>query len=235
MSYYKKRQNYSGRSRRSSGTGQLITGILVVFLVISLVPMLFSLGSSGNDQPKEPSTSPTEPGPELVSGVVSTYYYTGQNCYQSFSGEYDSISVTAKNFLPMEKSYEGYNKPNDGFGMVLFMEFDNGKLYAFWIANDDEILYKYNHFGLWGDAGWANSVELGGSGSEMAELINGDGVEFTVSRVDSNLLEIRINGILFETYYMEDITSSNKVVSVGFRHSGNAHTTIEVPYVLTKA
>lgn len=61
MSYYRKHRSYSGRSRSRSGTGQLITGILVVFLVISLVPLLFSLGSSGNTGATEPSGAVTDP------------------------------------------------------------------------------------------------------------------------------------------------------------------------------
>lgn len=92
MSYYRKRRSYIGGSRRSSGAGRLITGILVVFLVISLVPLLFSLGSSGDvgatgpsgsvavptasptdpvTDPTEPVSDPTEPvEPETVSGYL---------------------------------------------------------------------------------------------------------------------------------------------------------------------
>lgn len=63
MSRYRKRRNYSGRSRRSSG-GELfeaILWILAAFMVISLVPLLFSLGGPGGNRPTEPPNSVTDP------------------------------------------------------------------------------------------------------------------------------------------------------------------------------
>ncbi len=57
MSNYRKRRKVG----RGSGSGNVVTAILVVFLVISLVPLLFSLGNLRGERPTQPPASVTDP------------------------------------------------------------------------------------------------------------------------------------------------------------------------------
>ena len=67
----------------------------------------------------------------------------------------------------------------------------------------------------------------------LADAINGDGVDYKLERTGDNILTLTVNGVVMETYTMEGVTAENKVVSVGMRHYGNKGEHIEIPFQLT--
>ena len=167
-------------------------------------------------------------------GVVTTYY-PGNNdsWWTDFAGDHKSITVTAKNHLSMEESYEG-SANGGGFRIVLRATMDNGKNYAFSIWINTDKVYAYNHFGGGGSAtGWGGAWALLSEKNAAAiDALNGAGASFKLERIDGNHFQISINGTVLETYTIEGVTESNKVVSMGVAHYGNKTTKVEIPYVL---
>ena len=147
--------------------------------------------------------------------------YTGSNSgWKNISGNFNSVSVKAKNYLSMDKSAE--SDSNIGYSMVLRVVMDNGKFYAFRIINDTKVRYAYSRFGADGaSTGWDAWTWIDTKDSVATDLINGEGVEFKVERTAANILTVTINGTVFDTYTMDGVTSDNQVVSVGFKQYGN--------------
>ena len=171
-------------------------------------------------------------------GVISTYYpNTGDSWWTKIQGEYKSISINAKNYLPKVDSYEG---SANGWRVMLYMQLDNGKYYAFSVWNDSTKEYAYNHYGgnvagVASVTGWGgNWRRISEQNAEAAAAINGDGAVFKLERTDGNHFQITINGTVLETYTIPDVTAANKVVSVGFQHFGNKGQRVDIPYALSK-
>ena len=164
-------------------------------------------------------------------GVISTQYSTNHNnesWWFDFNGDYSSISVKVKNYLPLEDSKDGEGKT--GFSFVLRISLDNGKFYAFRVINDKGT-YAFDKFGGSGSAtGWGNWQALD---SDAATALNGDGVDFKLERTGDNILTLSVNGAEVFTYTMEGVTADNKVTSVGLRHYGNSDIQVDIPFVLT--
>ena len=91
-------------------------------------------------------------------GVLTSYYPNhNDSWYMDIMGEYSSITINAKNYWPIEQSYEGISN-GGGFRVVLRMALDNGKNYAFSIWIDTGKQYAYNHFGGGSSAtGWGGA------------------------------------------------------------------------------
>ena len=169
---------------------------------------------------------------------VETMTYTGSfSQWKDIAGEFKAISVTAKNYLPMAQSAEKSGKC--GYSIVLRITMDNGKFYAFRIINDTAVRYAYSRFGADGAAtGWDGRTWVDSKDSAATGLINGNGAAFKVERTAANVLTVSINGTVLDTYTMEGVTSSNKVVSVGLKHYGNPASSsyvVKVPVVATYA
>ena len=160
-------------------------------------------------------------------GIVSTNYSVDDAWWFDIKGEYSAISVKAKNYLSVEDSKDGNG--NIGYSFVLRITMDNGKFYAFRIINDKGT-YAHDRYGAAGAAtGWGSWKNI----HNLADAINGDGVDYKLERTGDNILTLTVNGVVMETYTMEGVTAENKVVSVGMRHYGNKGEHIEIPFQLT--
>lgn len=169
-----------------------------------------------------------------LHGVLNACYSENNDSgFMDIKGEYNSISVNAKNYWPVEQSYEGIEN-GGGFRIALRMTLDNGKNYAFsiWINTDKQ--YAYNHFGAGGSAtGWGGAWCLvGDKNAEAMAALNGEGAEFKLERIDGNHIQITLNGTVLETYTIPDVSEANKVVSVGVSHFGNKGEKVEIPFEL---
>jgi hypothetical protein len=166
-------------------------------------------------------------------GVLNAYYPNNNDCwFVDIQGEHKSITVSAKNLMKLEDSYEG--APNGGgYSIVLRMTFDNGKNYAFRIYNCSAARYGYSRFGSggsstgWGGFKWVDTVV-----PEVNTLLHGDDGAFKLERTGANTLQLSLNGKVLETYTADGITESNKVVSAGFAQYGNRGYYVEIPFTL---
>ncbi len=101
MSKYKRRNAGLG-----SGTGKVVKTILVVFLVVSLIPLLFSLGSSGTDRlPTEPNA--TEPTAQPTDPVTPTD--PPEPVMESGYLLYQMDNVGSKKYLNIRDSSAGFS------------------------------------------------------------------------------------------------------------------------------
>ena len=161
-------------------------------------------------------------------GVISTQYNAGDHNKESwwfdFNGDYSSISVKVKNYLPLEESKDGNG--NTGFSFVLRITLDNGKSHAFRVYNDKGE-YAIQEF----DGSWGYWTRLD---AEAATALNADGVDFKLER-EGSVLKLSVNGKVYITYTMAGVTADNKVTAVGLRHYGNIDKQIDIPFELTSA
>lgn len=168
-----------------------------------------------------------------LHGVLNTYYPNHEDSwYMDIKGDYDYISVIAKNTKELANSYEGI--AGGGYRIVLRATLDNGKIYAFSIWVNTDKIYAYNHFGAGGSVtgwsgAWKNVAEVN---AEAAAALNGDGAQFKLERINGNKLRITINGSILETYTMDGVTEANKVVSMGMAHYGAKGEKIAIPYAV---
>ena len=158
-------------------------------------------------------------------GILRTYYpVNNDSWWMDLPGNYESITVKAKNYLAVEDTMDGYG--DVGFAVILRVTMDNGKIYAFRVINDKGT-YAYDRYGAGGSVtGWGNWKNL----NNLADTFHGAGVDFKLERTDANKLTMSVNGTVMETYTMDGVTAANKVVSVGLRHNGNAGAQIQIPF-----
>lgn len=172
-----------------------------------------------------------------AQGVIALNYTGNSSGWWDIEGDYNSFSVTAKNYLPMAKSAEGIGQV--GYSMVLRVTMDNGKSYAFRIFNDESVRYAYSRYGADGSvSGWDAHTWLDEKDSSVTNLINNIGAKFKVERTNENTLTVTLNGKVLDTYAMEGVTAANKVVSVGFRQYGNPASDayqVEIPFEIPPA
>jgi ABC-type Mn2+/Zn2+ transport system ATPase subunit len=163
--------------------------------------------------------------------LTANYPNNNDSWYMDIQGNYSSIAINAKNYLPVEQSYEGIAN-GGGFRVVLRMTLDNGKIYAFSIWIDTSMRYAYNHFGAGGSVtGWGGAwCAIADKNPGAAIALNGTGAEFKLERIDGNHMQITLNGTVLETYTIEGVTETNKVVSVGISHYGNKDNVVEIPF-----
>ena len=160
-------------------------------------------------------------------GILNAYYPSNNDAWlMNFNGNYQSVTVKAKNYLPVADSMDGNG--NVGFAVVLRVKMDNGNIYAFRVINDKGT-YAFDKYGAassmtgWGD--WKNL-------NHLASDFNGDGVDFKLERTGSNKLTLSVNGTKVYSYTMSGITADNKVDSFAVIHTGNKGLHVEVPFAL---
>ena len=173
-------------------------------------------------------------------GVLSTYYPShNDSWWYKLNGNYNSIAVNAKNYLPQADSAEGGGKI--GYAFTLAITLDNGKTYGFRFINERENgngnpRYIYTRFGASGCVtGWGGWCLLESKIPGITEKLQGDGAEFKLTRIGANTLQVTLDGVVLDTYTMDGVTSANKVTSVGIYHYGNKGQVVQIPFVLTPA
>ena len=162
-------------------------------------------------------------------GVLNAYYPVNDDSWwMDVKGEYESITVKAKNYLSVADSQDGNGKV--GFAVILRVTMDNGKTYAFRVYNDKGT-YAHSWYGAGGSVtGWGSWKNIHNA---YAADFNGDGVEYKLERTAGDKLTLSLNGTVVETYTMAGVTSANKVVSMSAQHNGNKGVKVEVPFSLT--
>ena len=160
-------------------------------------------------------------------GVLTTYYPANNDSWwMDFNGNYNSLTVTAYNHLPVAET-------SDNFYVYLRVTMENGNVYLFRIGTDKGGYTAYNRSGIQnpGDANadWGNWKNL----SKLDSKITTEGVEFKVERQGANTLVLTVDGEVVDTYTMNGITAEDKIASVGVKHQGNKGKYVDIPYVLT--
>ena len=167
-------------------------------------------------------------------GILNAYYPNNNDAWKmSVNGEYNSLAIMVKNFLPQADTMEG--DALGGFSAVIGVKMDNGNIYSFRIINkkiDGAPQYQYSRFGGDGKAGWGGKCVLDDKVPGATDLINGDGIEFKVTRTGDNTLALTLNGVVLDTYTMDGITADNKVSAVLVYHYGNKGENVEIPFEL---
>ena len=158
-------------------------------------------------------------------GVLDTYYASGDSGWLGIEGGYDSITVTAKNYL-LGDDGTGVND----FAVLLGFKMSNGKTYTFRIIKQGGVYYCQR-------AGFAKPE--GGNDWTKKKLdeaaiaaINDNGAEFKVERTAANVLTISVNGIVYDTYTMADTTEEVTVTKGYIGHYGNVGQNITMPFTL---
>ena len=88
-------------------------------------------------------------------GILNAYYPNNNDAWKmSVNGEYNSLAIMVKNFLPQADTMEG--DALGGFSAVIGVKMDNGNIYSFRIINkkiDGAPQYQYSRFGGDGNGG----------------------------------------------------------------------------------
>ena len=160
-------------------------------------------------------------------GVLTTYYPANNDSWwMDFNGNYNSLTVTAYNHLPVAET-------PDNFYVYLRVTMENGNVYLFRIGTDKGGYTAYNRSGIQnpGDASadWGNWKNL----SKLDSKITAEGVEFKIERQGANTLVLTVDGEVVDTYTMNGITAEDKIASVGVKHQGNQGKYVDIPYALT--
>ena len=131
------------------GREMIVKKILFTVLCLCAVFLLMPVTAEANQIVTETEVSY----PDTAERDEILKYIGTDSGWKDIRGNFKSVSVNAKNYLPMEKSAE--SDGNIGYSMVLRVTMDNGKFYAFRIINDTGVKYVYNRFGANGlcDAG----------------------------------------------------------------------------------
>ena len=158
-------------------------------------------------------------------GVLDTYYASGDSGWLGIEGGYDSITVTAKNYL-LGDDGTGAN----GFAVMLGFKMSNGKTYTFRIVKENGVYYC-QRAGFAKPDGKADWTKKQLDDAAIA-AINGNGAEFKVERTAANELTISVNGIVYDTYTMADTTEEVTVTKGYIGHYGNVGQNIEIPFAL---
>ena len=159
-------------------------------------------------------------------GILSTYYPNNNDSWwMTFNGEYQAVTVGAKNYLPIAET-------KDNFMVYLKVTMDNGYSYNFRVYTDKGGYTAYSRAGIQntGDAGadWGNWRNL----SSLDSKITTEGVDFKVERTAANVLTLTVDGQVVDTYTMNGITADNKIANIAVKHQGNQGQKIQVPFYL---
>ena len=162
-------------------------------------------------------------------GIVNTYYPNNTDSWWlTINGEYQAVSVIAKNGLPVEESMDDGNKLA-GYQQILRMTLSNGKSYAFRLYNDKGT-YATSRTAVSGSVtGWSGWKALS---ADAAAAMNGDGVEFKLARTAADTITVTVNGVVVDTYKMDGVTAADKVVSVGIQQNRNNGLYVEIPFAV---
>ena len=159
-------------------------------------------------------------------GILSTYYPNNNDSWwMTFNGEYQSVTVGAKNYLPIANT-------KDNFMVYLKVTLDNGNNYSFRVYTDKGGYTAYSRAGIQnpGDASadWGKWKNL----STLDSKITADGVDFKVERTAANELTVSVDGQVVDTYTMNGITADIKIANVAVKHQGNQGKKVQVPFYL---
>ena len=155
-------------------------------------------------------------------GVLNAYYPNKDDAWiMEIGGEYKSISVKAKNYLPGE---DGTGV--EGFAVNLGFKLSNGKEYIFRIIKEKG-KYYHQRFGINGND-W-KKTELD---TAAIEALCGDGVNFKLERTSTSTLTLSVNGVVYDNYIMTGVTVDTKVTTAIIGHYGNKGEKIALPFVL---
>ena len=167
-------------------------------------------------------------------GIFTTYYPANNDSWWlDINGNYQSVEIIAKNYLPLEDTMDGNGK--DGYQQLLRMTI-GGKHYAFRIYNDKGT-YAVSCSAIsssvsgWGN--WKNVANI--LGYSIDEAMAGDGVKFKIARTSGNVITVSVNDVVMFTYTMDGVTAEDKVTAVGFQSNINKGVYVAVPFVLTNA
>ena len=174
--------------------------------------------------PKDPTRWETG---NHAHGIMTTYYpANGDSWWMYINGNYSSITIKAKNYLPVEESMDGNGQ--DGYQQLLSMVI-NEKLYAFRIYNDKGT-YAVSCTAVSGSVtGWGNWHAID---ADAAAAMNGDGVDFKLERVGNSLV-VSVNEKVYITYAMDGVTVNDQVASVGMQNNRNSGKYVDIPFALT--
>ena len=163
-------------------------------------------------------------------GILNTYYPNNTDSWWlTINGEYQAVSVIAKNGLSVEESMDNNGNPA-GYQQILRMTLSNGKSYAFRLYNDKGT-YATGRTAVSGSVtGWGGWKALS---ADAAAAMNGDGVEFKIARTAADTITVTVNGVVMDTYQMDGVTAADKVVSVGIQQNRNNGLYVEIPFALT--
>ena len=171
-----------------------------------------------------------------LHGVFNTYYPSnGDSWWMTVNGEYQSVEITAKNYLPKEDSMDNQDvEPKvNGYQQIIRFALSNGKTYAFRIYNDKGT-YAVSCTGVSGSSsGWSNWKNVGNVlGYSIDDAMAGDGVQFKVERTSADTMTISVNSVVMFTYKMEGVTENDKVTSIGIQSNANSGKYVEIPFEL---
>lgn len=156
-------------------------------------------------------------------GILDAYYITEDSSWLMINDECESVSVKAKNYLAGEDGSGG-----EGFAVSLGLKLTNNgtnKTYTFRVIKQGGIYYL-QRFNIGGD--WTKHV----LDAAAVTAISGEGVDFKIARTSANVLTVSVNGVVYDTYEMADVTEDFKVASANIGLYGNPNTQIVVPYSL---
>ena len=159
-------------------------------------------------------------------GILSTYYPNNNDSWwMTFNGEYQSVTVGAKNYLPIADT-------KDNFMVYLRVTMDNGNTYNFRVYTDKGGYTAYSRAGIQnpGDASadWGKWKNM----SALDSKITTEGVDFKVERTAANELTVSLDGQVVDTYTMNGITADNKIANIAVKHQGNKGKYVQVPFYL---
>ena len=158
-------------------------------------------------------------------GVLDTYYASGDSGWLGIEGGYDSITVTAKNYL-LGDDGTGAN----GFAVLLGFKMSNDKTYTFRVVKQGGVYYcqRAGFKNPEGKDDWTKKA----LDEAAVAAINGDGAEFKVERTAANELTISVNGVVYDTYTMADTTEAVTVTKGYIGHYGNVGQNITMSFTL---
>ena len=155
-------------------------------------------------------------------GIMSAYYPEKADAWLlDIKDEYRSISVNVKNYMAGE---DGTGV--EGFAVALGFKLSNNKEYSFRIIKQSG-KYYHQRFGING-SDWTKK-ELDAA---AVAAICGDGVDFKLERTAADMLTLSVNGVVYDTYKMADVTGEHKVTAAIIGHYGNKGEKVEIPFVL---
>ena len=154
-------------------------------------------------------------------GVLDTYYASGDSGWLGIDGDRESVCVTAKNYL-LGDDGTGVNE----FAVMLGFKMSNGKTYSFRVIKQGGVYYC-QRFNINGNDWTKKALD-----EAAVAAINGDGAEFKLERTAANVLTISVNGVVYDTYTMADVTEEITVTKTYIGHYGNLNQNIAIPFAL---
>ena len=158
MGYYKNR-------RRKTDVGKIVMWLLVVFLVVSIFPVLFSLGSLPSGDLTDPTVPPTEPPYDVLMeeyALVASDNFTNPDetlCNLNYGGTYITRQTD-----------------EDGNGYLLFSDYPSGTGSTYvqlkhGLGSVDQIVFEFEF--CWEDPGLYLAFYSRGEHKQILGIANG--------------------------------------------------------------